>query len=113
MSIGTPSSPAATKPANGAAPYRVPLWGAAVAMAVTAAFVAWWAPGPDEAAPAAVVQPGPSAAAQDPRERCGRRHLIALHRCLVRECEKPEVQAHRDCHRLREVETRARDAFGG
>jgi hypothetical protein len=77
---------------------------------------------------AASVEPGPTApvaaaatdntptqapvsvatATHNPRERCGGRHLIAMHRCLVRECEKPEYTAHRECQKVREIEARSR-----
>jgi hypothetical protein len=80
-------------------------------MAVTGALVAWWASVPDDAAPQASVQVGP-ASVQNPRERCGGRHLIVLHRCLARACEKPEFQGHRECQRVRDIETRARNALG-
>jgi hypothetical protein len=112
MSISTQSLPEAThKPARRRA---VPLWGAGVALATAAALGTWWASVPDDAVPEATVQLGAAAAsAQNPRERCGGRHLVALHRCLARECEKPEVQAHRECQRLRDIEARARSALGG
>jgi hypothetical protein len=48
----------------------------------------------------------------NPRESCRGRHLIALHRCLVRECEKPQFQSHRECQRTRDIEARARSARG-
>lgn len=114
MSISTPSSPtAANGPASRAAVYRVLLWGAAVVTAATAALGAWWTSGRDDAVPAATVQASPSAAAaRNSRDRCGGRHLIALHRCMVRECEKPEFQAHPDCQRVRDIDARAREALG-
>jgi len=46
---------------------------------------------------------------RDPREHCGGRLLIALHRCLVRECEKGEYQGHRTCQRVRQIEAQQRD----
>ncbi|MBE7418952.1 MAG: serine/threonine protein kinase [Ideonella sp.] len=49
-----------------------------------------------------------AAIARNPKEHCGGRHLIALHRCLVRECAKSEYSAHRDCQRVRDIEA-ARD----
>jgi hypothetical protein len=49
---------------------------------------------------------------RNPRERCGGRHLLAMHRCLVRECEKPEHTAHRECQRVRDIETRTRTLHG-
>jgi len=51
-------------------------------------------------------------ATHNPRERCGRRHLLAMHRCLVRECEKPEYTAHRECQRVRDIETHTRTIHG-
>jgi len=51
-------------------------------------------------------------ATHNPRERCGGRHLLALHRCLVRECEKPEYTAHRECQRVRDIEARTRAIHG-
>ncbi|HEU5296076.1 MAG TPA: protein kinase [Burkholderiaceae bacterium] len=47
-------------------------------------------------------------ATHNPRERCGGRHLLAMHRCLVRECEKPEFAAHRECQKVRDIEARSR-----
>jgi hypothetical protein len=47
-------------------------------------------------------------ATSNPREHCAGRHLVAMHRCLVRECEKPEYTAHRECQKVREIEARAR-----
>ncbi len=70
------------------------------------------------ASPTAAADTGPGQApvsvarvTHNPRERCGGRHLIALHRCLVRECEKPEYTAHRECQRVRDVEASARAAL--
>ncbi len=57
----------------------------------------------DGAAPVSVA-----AVTRNPRERCAGRHLVAMHRCLVRECEKPEYSAHRECQRVREIELNAR-----
>ena len=50
---------------------------------------------------------------RNPREQCAGRHLVAMHRCLVRECEKAEFQAHRECQRVRDIETRTRNTLGG
>ena len=50
-------------------------------------------------------------ATRNPRERCAGRHLIAMHRCLVRECEKPEYSAHRECQRTRDIEASTRAAL--
>jgi len=47
-------------------------------------------------------------ATHNPREHCGGRHLLAMHRCLVRECEKPEYTAHRECQRVRDIEADTR-----
>jgi hypothetical protein len=48
-----------------------------------------------------------------PRDNCAGRHLIALHRCLVRECDKPVFQNHPQCIKVRAVEERARRAATG
>ena len=50
---------------------------------------------------------------RNPREQCAGRHLVAMHRCLLRECEKAEHQAHRECQRVREIEARTRGVLGG
>jgi serine/threonine protein kinase len=68
---------------------------------------------PTAAPPAADATPGQApvsvaTATHNPRERCGNRHLIAMHRCLVRECEKPEFTAHRECQRVRDIESSTR-----
>jgi len=67
---------------------------------------------PPPAAPVADANtPAPvsvATATHNPREHCGGRHLIAMHRCLVRECEKPEYSAHRECQKVRDIEARAR-----
>ncbi len=116
MSISTPSSSvAADKAASDAANAgrAVPLWGAAVVLAITAALGAWWAA--SDALPATAAAAAPANMTQtalDPRERCEGRHLIALHRCLARECEKPAYQAHRECRRVRDIEARARSVLG-
>jgi serine/threonine protein kinase len=65
------------------------------------------------ATPAADTAPGQAPVSvatvtHNPRERCGNRHLIAMHRCLVRECEKPEYTAHRECQRVRDIESSTR-----
>jgi hypothetical protein len=78
------------------------------------------APGTDAAAsPRNDVQPATAAPApttsvaaavpRSPRDQCGGRHLVALHRCMVRECQKPEFSAHRDCQRVRDIEASARN----
>jgi len=61
----------------------------------------------DGAAPVSVA-----AVTRNPRERCAGRHLVAMHRCLVRECEKPEYSAHRECQRVRDIELNARALRG-
>ncbi|HET7525361.1 MAG TPA: hypothetical protein VFK10_05395, partial [Burkholderiaceae bacterium] len=74
-------------------------------------------PVPAAAAPTSVVTNDATAgqapvsvatATHNPRERCGGRHLLAMHRCLVRECDKPEYSAHRECAKVRDIEARAR-----
>ena len=62
-------------------------------------------------APAPVPAPAPAAQGgpQDPREACGRRMLIALHLCLVRECAKPVYHDHPECVQVRAIEERARN----
>jgi len=57
----------------------------------------------DTAAPVSVA-----VVTHNPREHCSGRHMLALHRCLVRECEKPEYSAHRECQRVRDIEANAR-----
>jgi hypothetical protein len=49
---------------------------------------------------------------RNPREQCAGRHLVAMHRCLLRECEKAEYQAHRECQRAREIEARTKNVLG-
>jgi serine/threonine protein kinase len=77
-----------------------------------------------QANPAPVVHNEPPAAAptqapvsvaavtRNPREQCAGRHLVAMHRCLLRECDKPEFQGHRECQRVRDIETRTRNVLG-
>jgi len=50
---------------------------------------------------------------RNPREQCAGRHLVAMHRCLLRECDKPEYQAHRECQRVHDIESRTRSVLGG
>jgi hypothetical protein len=94
------------------------LWSSAAAMALGAAAGMWWETSRDET-PVAMVAASPAAPASatavagHPREQCAGRHVVALHRCLLRECAKPEHQAHRECQRVRDVEVRARSALGG
>jgi hypothetical protein len=71
---------------------------------------------PEAAAPTAAPSQPPVTVAvvtRNPREQCAGRHLVAMHRCLVRECEKPEFQAHRECQRVRDIEARTRNTLGG
>ena len=70
----------------------------------------------ESAAPAGTPTKAPvgvAAVTRNPREQCAGRHLVAMHRCLLRECEKPEHQAHRECNRVREIEARTRSVLGG
>ena len=73
------------------------------------------APGPTartpEPAPAPAPAPTPAAqgAVRDPHEACGRRMLIALHLCLVRECAKPAFHDHPECVQVRAIEERNRN----
>ena len=48
------------------------------------------------------------ATGRDPREQCGGRMLLALHKCLVRECVKPQYYDHGECQQVRAIEERAR-----
>jgi len=87
--------------------------GHASARPVAAAADPMPAAAPPATPPAADVAPGHApvsvaTATHNPRERCGNRHLIAMHRCLVRECEKPEYTAHRECQRVRDIESSTR-----
>ena len=66
------------------------------------------APGTPAQAPVSVA-----VVTRNPREQCAGRHLVAMHRCLLRECEKPEHQGHRECLRVRDIETRTRNVLGG
>ena len=71
---------------------------------------------PDTHAPTGTPAQAPVTVAvvtRNPREQCAGRHLVAMHRCLVRECEKAEFQAHRECQRVRDIETRTRNTLGG
>jgi len=56
---------------------------------------------------------GVAAVTRNPREQCAGRHLVAMHRCLLRECDKPEFQGHRECQRVRDIEARTRNVLGG
>lgn len=69
------------------------------------------APGPSARTPEPAPAPTPAAqgGARDPHEACGRRMLIALHLCLVRECSKPAYHDHPECVQVRAIEERARN----
>jgi serine/threonine protein kinase len=70
----------------------------------------------EPAAPAGTLAQAPVSVAvvtRNPREQCAGRHLVAMHRCLLRECEKPDYQGHRECQRVREIESRTRSVLGG
>ncbi|MBI5255623.1 MAG: hypothetical protein HY855_03920 [Burkholderiales bacterium] len=55
------------------------------------------------------LSPVPAAReSRDPREQCGGRMLLALHKCLVRECSKPQYFDHPECVQARAIEERAR-----
>jgi hypothetical protein len=84
-------------PSGATAPRAVSVQGGALAPRAISAQSA------DDAPRAVAVAP------RGPREHCGGRHLIALHRCMVRECDKPEFSAHRDCAKVRDIEARTRD----
>jgi serine/threonine-protein kinase len=47
---------------------------------------------------------------RDPHEACAGRLLVALHRCLLRECARPEFTQHPACVRARAIEQRTQDA---
>jgi serine/threonine protein kinase len=57
-------------------------------------------PSPQAASPLAPAGPA------DPNSVCGKRILLAFHRCMLRECEKPEFTGHRECARIRAIEER-------
>ncbi len=65
-------------------------------------------PSPDGA-----LTPMPASRNADPRENCGGRMLLALHKCLVRECAKPQFYDHAECVQVRAIEERARARLGG
>jgi hypothetical protein len=63
---------------------------------------------PSAAVPAAPL-PVPTlapAGPADPNTVCGKRILLAFHRCMLRECEKPEFAGHRECARVKAIEER-------
>ncbi|WP_395699282.1 protein kinase domain-containing protein [Aquabacterium sp.] len=59
------------------------------------------------------LTPMPASRNADPRENCGGRMLLALHKCLVRECAKPQYYDHAECVQVRAIEERARARVGG
>ena len=68
------------------------------------------------AASASKPAPRPVAAAApetpaNPRDNCSGRILLAMHQCLLRECVKPQYQAHAECDRVRQIEERARNSL--
>jgi hypothetical protein len=70
----------------------------------------------DAAAPQAASTQAPvsvAAVTRNPREQCAGRHLVAMHRCLVRECDKAEFRGHRECQRVRDIEARTKSMLGG
>ena len=95
------------KPVTAAAP-RPPPRAAAVPRAAAPAF----SDTPVEPPPTLVEgrSPTPPEGVGSPRDQCNGRHLIALHRCMVRECEKPGFRQHPQCEKVRVLEDRARRA---
>jgi serine/threonine protein kinase len=68
------------------------------------------------AAPQAAATQAPvsvAAVTRNPREQCAGRHLVAMHRCLLRECDKSEFRGHRECQRVRNIEARTKSVLGG
>jgi len=61
------------------------------------------APGPG---PAPAATPPRSAAIPSPEQTCGRRYLIALTRCMERECARPELRQHPQCLQWRDEHDR-------
>jgi serine/threonine protein kinase len=57
------------------------------------------------ASPAAAPTIAPAGPA-DPNSVCGKRILLAYHRCMLRECEKPEFAGHPECARIKAIEDR-------
>ena len=70
---------------------------------------------PVDAIPQGAVNGGKAgraeAAPASPREACGDRVLLALVRCMTRECEQPRFQSHPQCIKLREEAARRRERF--
>jgi serine/threonine protein kinase len=57
--------------------------------------------------PDPVPAPAPAVAAPaDPNEICGKRMLVAYHRCMLRECERPMYSGHPECRRIRAIDER-------
>jgi serine/threonine protein kinase len=69
------------------------------------------------AAPSAAVLASPQAAPTlapagpaDPNSVCGKRILLAYHRCMLRECDKPEFAGHGECARVKAIEERQKNS---
>ncbi|EHR72651.1 serine/threonine protein kinase [Burkholderiales bacterium JOSHI_001] len=114
------SAAAAARLARAAAS-KPQLGNARTAQSASAASASAAPPAPSAAAlpqptPRAVVVAAPAAPAEpehrDPNEVCGGKMLIALHRCLIRECVKPEFTQHPSCARARDVERRTQESIG-
>ena len=63
---------------------------------------------PPAASPTTPVPTAPAASPSSPNEACGKRVFIALYQCLLRECARPEFQAHPSCVSLRRMEEQNR-----
>ncbi|MFO1220280.1 MAG: serine/threonine-protein kinase [Burkholderiaceae bacterium] len=61
-----------------------------------------------EAPPPVQAQAPAEALPATPREACGGRVFIALHRCMVRQCERPAYADHPQCLRVRALDESAR-----
>jgi hypothetical protein len=66
---------------------------------------------PASVSPGTALTTLPAAAAADPNTVCGRRILLAYHRCMLRECEKPEFAGHSECARVKAIEDRQRNSI--
>jgi len=53
--------------------------------------------------------PAAAGAAAGPRARCGDRVFLSMLICMKRECEKPELQGHAECVKMREQEEAQRE----
>ena len=102
------AQPAAPTARAKPAPRPVRRQAAAAATAPSASRVMATAAPATQPAAATDTTPAVAAAAGNPRDHCGGRHLIALHRCMVRECEKAAFQDHPQCQKLRAIEERTR-----